>query len=135
MLRNQDYTDRELLHVVNDVGGQGYASVKEIADRLGFTERSQVQAVATRMAWMVRYKYVTKHATEGGYRLSKEGRTLMEGAISPEVEQALAEMKQGDRVVVMRSIASHGFANGSQAGQHMLRREYLHQYANRRRRK
>lgn len=138
MLRNADYTDRELLHVVDDVtAGDGYADTYEIAERLGFTgngsEQTGRHAVATRMAWMVRYGYCTRDRDQPGrYKLTKDGRALMSGELDHSMEETLAAMDPGTRVMVLRTIAKPTF-NGAQVAQHMLRREYLHHYENRKR--
>lgn len=139
MLRNADYTDRELLHVVEDVtAGDGYADTYEIAERLGLApngngDRHGLHAVATRMGWMVRYGYCKKDDSRPGhYKLTKDGRALMSGELDHSMEESLAAMDPGTRVMVLRTIAKPTF-NGAQVAQHMLRREYLHHYENRKR--
>ena len=139
MLRNEDYTDRELLHVVSDVTTvDGWADTEEIAERLGMAQNGGRRHVGSRMSWMVRYKYCERKVEGKGervlYRLTKQGKSLMAGELDSDTESVLKSMEPGERVMVMRVIARQGFSTASPA-QDMLRREYLHHYAKRKRAK
>src|SRR4051812_18305718 len=140
MLRNEDYTDRELLHVVDDVTTEdGWADTAELADRLGLNSNGGRRYVGARMSWMVRYKFCErakpkKDATkqDARYRLTRHGRALIQGDLDTDTEAKLEDLSPGERVLVMRVIAREGFSSANPATD-MLRREYLHHYAQRKR--
>ena len=49
-----DYSDRELVHVVVDLANdEGWTSVVDVASRVGLKEH--VQSVTVRFSWMKRY--------------------------------------------------------------------------------
>jgi hypothetical protein len=130
-LRNENLTDRELLHIVNDcTAADGYATTREIADRLGRNGEG-IHDVASRMNWMVRYEFCTRHADRpGNYKLTAIGRALMDGRLSKGVERALEKMDAGERLLVMRAIAAPTFSAVTPT-QDALRREFNHHYVNR----
>lgn len=143
-LRNEDYTDRELLHVIEEhYDGSGWADSEAIARALGMSENGGLREVSSRMAWMVRYKFcdrkIEASTDEEGkkrkrtvYRLTKDGKLLKGGEVPSPVAKALNAMTPGDRLLVMREVASATFSARNEAAQHGIRREYLHQYSRRR---
>ncbi len=138
-LRNEDYTDRELLAVVDDLTpGKSYASTSDIAERIGLTGDNPRRAVGSRMSWMVRYGFCERNddpekKDNPEYRLTKAGRDLRTGNLSSSLERALDGLSPGDRVLVMRSVAGSAFARATPE-QDAVRREYGHHFAKRRRR-
>ncbi len=130
-LRNEDLTDRELLHVVNEcTAADGWATTLEIGEQLGRSE-GDLQDVSSRMSWMVRYGFCERHKERPGvYRLTKAGRGLMGGKLTKAVETALGGMDEGTRLLVMRMIAMPTFANSGPA-QDAMRREFGHHYSHR----
>src|SRR3954471_18252742 len=100
MLRNEDYTDRELLHVVDDVTTEdGWADTAELAERLGLNSNGGRRYVGARMSWMVRYKFCERAKRpkqsnkkdaampkDARYRLTKHGRALIQGDLDTDTE-------------------------------------------------
>lgn len=134
-LRNADYTDRELLHIVDDcTNEEGYAHTLEIAEKIfGDPEPSKQDRhyVGSRMAWMVRYAFCARHPDEPGlYRLTTEGRNLMGGKLTKGVQTQLDKMGDADRVLVLREAAKTAFA-ATGPSQDFFRREYTYHYENR----
>ncbi|WP_028058279.1 hypothetical protein [Candidatus Solirubrobacter pratensis] len=127
-LRNADYTDRELLHVVEDVTTrEGWATTGEIVERLNLVGEKPGHAVATRMSWMVRYGFCQRHPDyPGQYRLTRDGRKLMRGEVPEDVQSILNRMSHGDRVMVMSLIAKKSLVKGPETSANMMRREFLH---------
>lgn len=130
-LRNQDYTDRELLHVVDDCAdADGFAHTSDIADTIfGTTQASENGSrryVGSRMAVMVRMGFCDRHPEAAGfYRLTQEGRQLMGGKLRKTIERALADMTDGERAMVLRMAAREVFDHGG-ASANYFRREYSH---------
>lgn len=78
-----DYSDYDLLHVVDDHSGQGSASLGELLER-------DARSVAQRLSWMRRKGYVGRLAN-GGWIVARKGRRLLEtrgGAIADARELA-----------------------------------------------
>lgn len=136
-LRNQDYTDRELLFIVDEVSGEtesGFASSLEIATRVFGTkaeENGQRRYVGSRMAWMVKYGFCDRNPEASGeYRLTQAGRELMGGRLTKTVTNALEKMSDGDRTLLLRGVAKDVFARTGPA-QEFFRREYQNHFENR----
>lgn len=133
-LRNSDYTDRELLHIVDECTTEdGYATTFEIADRLyaDATQNGARRYVGSRMAWMVNYGFCARDPERPGhYKLTKDGRDLMSGRLKRSVETALTTMSDGDRALALRTLASATFDHAGPQ-QAFFRREYQNRYDNR----
>lgn len=146
-LRNADYTDRELLHILDDLGQgdpEGWASTSDLAEVIRIQhpdangngaisdearERYAKHCIATRFSWMVRFKYVERDEDRTHWRVTDLGRDLMNGKLTKAVEGALDKMKPGDRVLAMRML-TQGYRKAD-PGSIMLRREYQHQTSGR----
>lgn len=135
MLRNEDYTDRELLHVIASVTGErGLASSDDIADALGMGEngRSRAGRVAPRLSWMRRYGFIEvvedperrdKHRL---WRITPIGFQLMGGKLNKPVEAAIDKMDPGAQLLMMRSLTRRTFGSSSEAVVAAVKREYQH---------
>lgn len=140
MLRNSDYSDRELLHIIADAAGaDGLASSDDIAAALGYSDNGQPRSrlVAPRLSWMARYGFIERVEPEPTsdrdprYRywvLTNVGRALMGGRLSMRVQEALERADPGTTLLLMRRLSS---AEHSQAVADALRREYQHNSARR----
>lgn len=148
-LRNSDYTDRELLFIIADAADDdGLASSDEIGQRLGLSEngsgRSRAGKVATRLGWMVRYGFVERVDPREAdierddrsilWRITPIGIQIMGGRLTKPIESALGRMGAGEQVLLMRGISERIFGGyTSRPVADAVRREYLHQYAKRKR--
>lgn len=141
-LKNADYTDRELMHILDGcANNEGWATTDDIMDALRIShpsganatdeERAQYarQCIGTRFSWMVRYKYLERDEDRTKWRLTDTGHDLMNGKLTRTVEKALDKMKPGDRVLAIRMITD-GFVR-TNPGSIMMRREWEHNTARR----
>lgn len=129
-LRNEDYTDRELLHVVNDcMNGEPWASTEDIANALGMDTKRGRASVGRRLSWMVRKGWMVKNADEPGlWGIKAVGQELMGGKLTAPVQRALDSLKPGQGVVLMRDLGK--VMSGARAeAQEMIRRQFLHDQA------
>lgn len=130
-LRIVDYTDRELLHILNDVADEeGWASSEVLANAIGIKPRGKDprgprRCVAMRFAWMARYGWVRRDPTNTMWRLTKDGEELISGKLRPALKQSLKEMRPADRVMLMREMTT-AYRNAPQSAATMYRREWIH---------
>jgi hypothetical protein len=125
-LKLWDINDRELLHIVNeermDSGDHaGWTFNGDIAERLGVQRRS----VGPRVAWMVRYGVMEKHAERPGmYRLTRIGHSLKDGELS----EAQAEAVKGaepDQVLMLTRALTQRYRRVGESARHLTRREWI----------
>ena len=130
-LRIVDYTDRELLHILNDVANEeGWASSEDLAKAIGIKPRGDDprgprRCVAMRFAWMARYGWVRRDPSNTMWCLTKDGEDLMSGQLRPALQQSLKEMRAADRVLLMREM-TNAYRNAPKSAAAMYRREWVH---------
>ena len=139
-LRNEDLSDRELLHLINDVADeQGLVVAEDVATALDMRDGDQ-RAAHTRISWMKRLGYLERIDSRelGGkangsprYILTEEGRMLMKGKINATVQKALANADPGTELLLMREIGQRGFVDASQTTATAVRRQWLNMAAKR----
>lgn len=128
-LRNVDYSDRELLGVIQDEAGADWATSEDIARAIGFTDGeglpSPASRVVPRLNWMKNYGFIERQDEDGiaRWRLSDIGRELLNGRLTKSVESALGRMGAGDQLLTMRALTRREAAQPIKTA---LRREYLH---------
>lgn len=135
-LTNYDYSDRELLHILNDTAdAEGWAETADLAEVIGVTMPSvngqhsdrEKQAyahrcTAMRFSWMARYGWVERDEGRTKWRLTDIGHDLMDGKLTKTLQNALDRLDAGDRVLVMREIGN-AYRAAPDPARHMLRRE------------
>lgn len=140
-LKNIDYSDRELLHILNDLAGTEWATTDDLADQIRITpppgnngqgamNDAQKRAyakrcIATRYSWMRRFGWVERDEDRTKWRVTQIGRDLMNGKLTKGLAASLERINAADRVLVMRSLtkAYQGERNEAKT---MLRREWQH---------
>lgn len=138
-LRNEDYTDRELLHVIDRAAVlDGYASTDDIADVLGVSDNGNSRAarISPRLSWMKRYGFI--ESVDGSdlerevkgklWRVTDIGRQLMGGRLNKSVEGAVQRADPGTALLLMRRLTANREPDSVAAA---LRREYQHNSARR----
>jgi len=127
-LRNVDYTDRELLLLIEDnADADGVTTADDLAMALGYGEAA-AHKVTSRLAWMTRYGFLARNGA--GWLITPEGREVMSGQLTPALDARLQGASVGQRVLMMRAISA-GYVNGTPAQAAAVRREWLHQAAKR----
>jgi hypothetical protein len=144
-LRNIDYSDRELLLVINSLTDKrGLVRAEEVATALGVEsngKRTPAGTVSVRMSWMRRYGYIDRveartyggKATDPPYWLITDvGQKLMRGTLNQSVIRAIKQ-GPGNQLLIMRHLMRMGFVENDFPYATALRREYQNQAAQRRR--
>ena len=122
-LRLEDYSDRELLLIVDDVcrdGGEGWADSRDVAERLGMGGEHPHRMVASRLAWLRRYGAVMqepdeehakrrdadgKRPTTRRWGLTSAGQALAQGELRKGVANALDKVADDQVLVLTRWLA------------------------------
>lgn len=133
-LTNFDRSDRELLHIVHDnADPDGWASSQAVAEAMNMDrDRQERSSVGSRMGWMARYDFLERHPDEDHtFRLTEVGNDLKDGRLSKGLEQSLGRMNLGQAVLIVRSVIQNQYVNGAQPVADAVRREYLHNAAQR----
>lgn len=137
-LRVVDYTDRELLHILNDKANEeGWATSDELqdslavnypaedgeivtdAERIGYARR----CIGARYAYMVRVGFVERNDKRTHWRVSNVGKQLMSGELDGEFERTLRRLSPADRILVMRELG-RGYRGAGAPAQTIIRREW-----------
>jgi hypothetical protein len=113
-----------------------------LADALGIEERngrSPRARVATRLSWMRRLGQIEKvdakalelPGNDTYWLITPFGEEILKGEVSATVKSAIAKAKAGGRIAMMREI-SFGYARDREEVANAMRREWLHNAAQRR---
>lgn len=135
-LRNEDYSDRELLHICADEAGtDGWTTTDDLASVIGISAPPDLtgkyrtlyakRCIATRFSWMVRFGWVERDEDRTSWRVTRIGRDLMNGNLDKSLEKNLGKLSAGDRVLVMRHM-TQGYRSSRDEAAAMLRREWQH---------
>ena len=130
-LRNEDFTDRELLLLMMDVADadhDGVVTADDVAEALGYDEGSGYR-VSPRLSWMTRYGFLARNGR--GWVITEAGSEIAHGRLPQRMTEGLATMGVGARVLAMRAL-SQGYVAGNDWQAAAVRREWLHQAAKRR---
>lgn len=145
-LRIDDYSDRELLLVLEDVAdSDGWASADDVADRLDLAKRA---IASSRLSWLKRFGAVEREheRDEAGnlryhrdgkamytqrWRLTNAGRALAHGRLRKKDETALASMGDEQMLLVTRWLSQRTLDDGTTAK--LVQREWRFGHAKQRR--
>jgi hypothetical protein len=142
-LRNETYNDLELLHVIADAANHdGVALSNDIAEILGIGPskgRSPGGRVSTRLSWMRRNKLIEKVDPKNlpkdsgtGWVITAFGQEVMQGRVNKAVLDAMSR-GAGTQVLIMRELAQHAYVHTRSEVATVVRREWQHNAAQRRR--
>lgn len=140
-LKNIDYSDRELLHILHDLAGTEWATTDDLADQIRITPPSRngsskkmtdgekrlyaKRCIATRYSWMRRFGWVERDEHRTKWRVTDIGRDLMNGRLTKSLATSLDKLSTADRVLVMRSLTD-AYRTDRIEGQTFIRREWTH---------
>lgn len=128
-----DYSDREILHFINDAANpEGWATTSEIQGVVQLDTEKPNNNIGVRVGNMVRYGMVEKSQTEyvkgehqeSRWRLTERGRAYMTGRVSKTVAEAMERIGTGALLEVV-SIASRKM-NAEGSLRIAVRREFQH---------
>jgi hypothetical protein len=140
-LKLEDYSDRELLLVVDDLSSEGgWVDPEAVAKRLGIKAANPVRSVISRFVWMVRYGAMEREiqtddtgspmVTRSGrpkygqrWRLTKGGEMLAMGKLTARQADALNRFKDDQMILVTRWLGERQRTSDDLA-QTLMRREY-----------
>jgi hypothetical protein len=141
-LRLEDYSDRELLLVINDTADEdGWVDALELATRLGLEGDYPRRAVASRLSWLHRYgavqreherdeSGVVRYHRDGRVRytqrwgLTEAGLALAIGQLRKGDESALERLKDEQMILVTRWVQERSHRNGGATMAKLVEREW-----------
>lgn len=153
-LRLEEFSDLDLLLALDDTAaesGHGFASAKEVAERIGLPGAEPHRAVGQRLAWQGRYGSVEREFArdEAGniryhrdgrvmytqnWRLTEIGRELVYGRLRKADETALGRLGDGQLLQVTRWLQGRaGGSNGAGTTAKLVEREWRYGAAQRKR--
>lgn len=142
-LRNIDFTDRELLFIMDEVADEnGLVHPEDVADRLGIEDtdgkRTPAGTVSNRLSWMRRYGLTDRvlpqqiglpKSERARYIITSAGRALMGGRITSAMLKELEKGDPGTELLLMREVSRRAYVNGSVTTAAAVRREWMHNAA------
>jgi|SRR5262245_53303193 len=140
-LRLEDYSDRELLLVVDDLAQEfGWVDPSDVANKLGIKAAHPVRSVISRFVWMVRYGTMEREiktddtgspmVTRSGrpkygqrWRLTKAGQMFAMGRLTARQADSLNRFKDDQMVLVTRWLAERQ-RTSDYVQENLMKREY-----------
>jgi hypothetical protein len=136
-----DYSDRELLQVVNDLceaSADGWTTSEDIAKQIGITtttvtidgkqkESHPVQMAGSRMAALKRFGAVYRdddRPSKAYWRLTPVGEAMAFGKASKAQQRALEEAEPESLLVLTRMLAQRQ-RGANESARHLVRREWM----------
>lgn len=119
-----DYSDRELLHLIEEVKlDSGWSRTEDVAKAVGLTSDKPNRPAGIRLAWMRRYGALEKHETQPWWRLTPIGRSLMDGELTADERETIDEWSSAQLLMVTRRLTGRWRRAGTTAST-LIRREW-----------
>lgn len=128
-LKLVDYSDRELLHMVEDhANDDGWADAKELGKALGIVGKRASSCVGSRLAWLRRYGAVEAEAgsKRNKWRVTQIGHTMIRGELKASTRRVLDDVPDSQILLVTREVAQRQRAKRNDVQGHLIRREWRH---------
>ena len=143
-LRIDDYSDRELLLIVRDLGktdpDQWVLSI-DIAERLGIESQRPKQVVGSRMSWLQRYGALEREHLRDEYgnlrfktngkpvyaqrwRLTERGKELAVGKLTKRDQDQLAKVTSDERLLLVTRFLTQRQRATDDTARTLMRREW-----------
>lgn len=126
-LQIRDFSDREILATLNDLGGK--ASAGEAANRIfgpsGDEEAHYARCVMSRFVWMRRYGLLDRDE-DGDWIISTQGDRLRRGTVSATVASGIDRLGEDNALDLGHIVGVKLVETGEIAGRAM-QRELVHQ--------
>jgi hypothetical protein len=135
-----ELSDRELLLVLRDCAGPGYATAAQIAERMDMTDGHR--SVSCRLSWLVRYGAVEREYQRDamgqiryrrngkvmyaqGWRLTFDGLTMATGKLGKQAEAQLERLTDGQTLMTARWLTRR-IVESDRTAAVLIDREYRH---------
>jgi hypothetical protein len=131
-LRLDDFSDRELLFVVDDAADdEGWASTADVAEALNLASEHPKMNAGIRLGYLRRLGVLERHPDTKLWRLTTLGEHVRGGRLDPAVLAALEGLSDEQVLVATTTLAKHLVAAGPESAT-LMRREWTHGMAQRR---
>ena len=141
-LRIVDYSDRELLLVVRDLGeADGWVTSQEIAERLQIESARPKQVVGSRMSWLQRYGALEREHLRDAFgnlryrgngkpvytqrwRLTSRGEQLAAGNLTKRDQEVLGRITSDDHLLLVTRYLTQRQRSTDDTARTLMRREW-----------
>jgi hypothetical protein len=104
-LRLIDYSDRELLHRVNDLADdEGWVTAQQVAEAINLTHESPARCVGARFNWLKRYGAM--HRDGQKWRMTTIGQSLAFGNLNTVHAAALDSLPDDRMLALVRAVSN-----------------------------
>src|SRR4051794_7814530 len=142
-LRLMEFSDRELLLILDDVAdGDGFATARDVADKLHLSHPRPHQCVAVRFSWLARYGALEREHmrddqgnlmwTSGGqprhtqrWRMTSMGRAMAMGQLTKTQESQLGRITD-DRMLMLTRYVTQRVRSADSTAAKLVQREWRH---------
>lgn len=136
-LKLESFSDREILHILNDLAGSGgWVEVEHVATRVGLTVDGMSDAqlalhskrcVTVRLAWIKRLSGCVERNPDYplSWRLTEAGRQVVNVRLSKTVEHAMDEMSEYATLAALGNLGRR-YQRAEMGPANLMRREFTH---------
>jgi hypothetical protein len=126
-LRNVDFTDRELLLVVDSLDN---ATSQDVGLAMGFNGKMAARFAGSRLGWMRKFGFLARD-NQGKWFLTDAGERLLRGELPSAITRAVVRATDGQQLLLMRELMKRAYIEGNRETAVAVRREFEHQRARR----
>jgi hypothetical protein len=137
-LKLENYSDREMIHLLNDLAGEdGWVDVEILAARVGLSANGMSEAqlaihanrcVSVRLAWIKKLSgCVERHPDKSrrSWRLTESGQELVRARISQAILSGLDQMGEFPSLLALDAI-SRRYRRADVKAANLMRREWVY---------
>lgn len=135
-LKLESYSDREILHVINDLGGDDWVPVWKVAARIGLAVEGMSEeqlvlhgrrCVSVRLAWIKKLSgTVERHPEKTAvWRLTKSGVEVVQAKLSQAISVGIDQMADPSTLLTLDAL-SRRFRRADVKAANLMRREWTH---------
>jgi hypothetical protein len=137
-LKLENYSDREMLHLLNDLAGEeGWVDVEILAERVGISADGMSEAqlaiharrcVSVRLAWIRKLSgCVERHPDKSSlrWRLTDSGETVVMAKLSQAIVQGLDQMGEMNSLLALDAL-SRRYRRADVKAANLMRREWVY---------
>lgn len=137
-LKLENYSDREMLHLLNDLASEeGWVDVEILAARVGLSPNGMSEAqlaiharrcVSVRLAWIRKLSgCVERHPDKGSllWRLTETGEAVVSAKLSQAIVQGLDQMGELNSLLALDAL-SRRYRRADVKAANLMRREWVY---------
>lgn len=137
-LKLENYSDREMLHLLNDLAGEdGWVDVEILAARVGLSADGMSEAqlalharrcVSVRLSWIKKLSgTIERHPDKGSllWRLTEAGQEVVHARLSQAIVQGIDQMGEMNSLLALDAL-SRRYRRADVKAANLMRREWVY---------